>query len=108
VGLIARAVDEHADLSMFQDRPSGRLVAGIVAIVLSMLVAWPSMTVLTAVAVWLERPLWAVAGAPLLYGLSWAIWGIGLLLSGRDTAKYAHALGRWAIRKFAERFLLNE
>ncbi len=108
IGFVSRALEDKADLSMFRERPSPRLLAGMVAIALSYIIGWPSMTTLTVVLVWLGHPLWAVGGAPVLYALSWGVWGIGMMLLGPDTAKYAHAFSRWAIRRLAERFLLDK
>ena len=108
VGFIAKAIEDRADLSLFQGRPSSRLIVGLALIALSYLIGWPSMTALTAVAVWAGHPWWAVVGAPALYGISWGVWAVGMALTGVDSAKYGRAFGRWAIRRLAERFLVSE
>jgi hypothetical protein len=89
---------------LFRERPSPRVLAGLVLLGVSYLVAWPAIAALGAAAAWLGRPK-LLLGAPVLYGLSWAIFAVGLALIGSKSLVAARALGVTLVRKLAERCL---
>jgi hypothetical protein len=84
--------------------PSARIVAGLILLVASYLFAWPAIALLGAVAAWLKRPILLVGG-PVLYGLSWAVFAVGLLFIGSKSISIGGAFGLLLVRRFAERFL---
>ena len=98
-GWVNRAIRDHADLEIFKHRPSVRMFIGLGVLTLSMLLGWPAVAVLGAIGIYLEKPLIALVGGPLIYGISWVIYGLAFLISGRDLLHYAHALNRWIARK---------
>lgn len=85
--------------------PSARVVTGLVLLGASYLVAWPAIGLLGVLAVWLRRPMLIAAG-PVLYGLSWVIFSVGLLLMGTKSIRTGRALGLLLVRKLAEKHLL--
>ncbi len=101
--LVQRALDTPPD-PIFRQRPSPRVVLGLVLLVASYLVAWPAITVLGAAAAWLRQPKLLLAG-PVLYGLSWLIFALGLALIGSKSVSAGRALGLMLVRKLAERYL---
>jgi hypothetical protein len=101
--LIQKALATPPD-PLLRERPSGRVIAGLVLLVSSYLVAWPAIAVLGAAAAWLRRPKLLVAG-PLLYGLSWLIFAVGLALIGKKSVSAGRAIGLTLLRKLAERHL---
>jgi hypothetical protein len=105
LGFVKRAF-EHAATPL-PEKPSPRLVTGLLAIALSYVVAWPAMTALGAVALYFERPVWAAVGMPALYGFSWLIWAAGMWLDGPESVAYARAFGHHVVRRFAQRFLVR-
>ena len=105
IGYVRRAIAERADLGAFRGRPRPRLVLGVGLIGLSMLLGWPLITGLAAAAVWLKAPLVAAIGGPLAYGLSWAVYGLGLLIAGRAALTYANAFHCWLARVLVERLI---
>ncbi|MCG6881698.1 MAG: hypothetical protein LJE96_21450 [Deltaproteobacteria bacterium] len=101
---VKRAIADKADLSPFRERPSPRAIAGISAIGISYIIGWPAVAFLGAVAIHFKKPLIAVIGGPVTYGLSHLIFILGMYLAGAD---YTRIFLRWATRKVMERFMEN-
>jgi hypothetical protein len=99
---VSRAIQTRADLMPFREKPSFRLLIGLFLIGLSMLLGWPAVGALSALAVILREPLVAVIGAPATYGLSWLVWGIGIWIAGRNALSYVTVFNRWLIRIVVE------
>ena len=99
---VRRAIDQRADLAPFKARPSARLVIGVGLIGLSMLLGWPLISALGALAIAWREPLIAVIGGPSAYALSWSVYGLGLLIAGRDALHYAAVFNRWLTRVLVE------
>ena len=71
----------------------------------SNLIGLPAVIVVGIVAAWLHNALLAAVGIPLIYGLSWLIFILGMYLAG---PKYGKAIGRWMARVILEKILGNE
>jgi hypothetical protein len=102
-GFARSAIADQADLEPFRERPTARLVTGLILIALSFVVGWPGVTAFGVAAIWTGEPLFILIGGPFAYGLSWAIWGVGMALTGPDTYKYGRIFLRWLVRWFVER-----
>ena len=96
------AVAEKADLTAFKQRPSVRVVAGVSLIGFSYIIGWPAVGALSALAVYLQKPLVAIIGGPLTYGLSHLVFLAGMYLAG---AEYTRIFLRWATRVAVEKFM---
>jgi hypothetical protein len=105
--MFAEALEREADLSAFRRWPSARLASGLALVGLSYVVGWPAMAVWATVCLWMHRPKLAVIGPPLLYGLSWAIWAVGIWLAGPESLGHLRTLKHLALRRFALRFLVR-
>ncbi|MCD6294929.1 MAG: hypothetical protein J7M20_08445, partial [Deltaproteobacteria bacterium] len=92
------------DLSPFKKRPSPRATAGIVAIGISYIIGWPAVALLGVISIHLEKPMIAIIGGPLTYGLSHLVFILGMYLAGAD---YAKTFLRWATRKTMEKLMGN-
>jgi hypothetical protein len=92
---VRAAIAEKADLSAFRERPTVRIIFGVALILLSYVVAWPLISVLGAVSLYLRQPLIVAIGGPMAYTLSHLIFILGMYLSG---AKYTAIFLRWATR----------
>lgn len=101
---VQRAVADKADLSPFKERPSPRALAGISAIGISYIIGWPAVALLGVVSIHLEKPLIAIIGGPLTYGLSHLVFILGMYLAGAD---YTKIFLRWATRKTMEKLMGN-
>ncbi len=98
-----RAVEEHADLSLFMKPPSIKLILGVSIIGLSMLIGWPAVALFSLVALHLRDPLVFLIGGPVTYAVSWGVWGIGMLIVGSDNVKYAKVILGWLVRNWIEK-----
>jgi len=99
---VRKAIEERADLSAFQEKPSFRILLGIFAIGFSYVISWPAISALGALAIYLKEPLLIAVGGPLLYALSHLVFLIGMYLSG---AKYSKIFLRWATRVAVEKLM---
>ncbi len=101
---VQKAIADKADLSPFKERPSPRAMAGIVAIGISYIIGWPAVALLGVISIHLEKPLIAIIGGPLTYGLSHLVFILGMYLAGAD---YTRIFFRWATRKTMEKLMGN-
>jgi hypothetical protein len=99
---VRRAIAEQADLSSFKEKPSFLVISGIFVICLSFVLGWPAVAALGALAVKLDKPMIAVIGGPLTYGLSHLVFLFGMYLSG---GKYTLIFFRWLTRVTMEKLL---
>ena len=102
IPFVRNAIDDRADLSGFDHKPTVKLVLGLFLIVFSFIICWPAISALGTVALYFHRPKIAVIGAPLLYGFSHVCYITGMALAG---AKYARLFFRWLSRVLVERML---
>ena len=101
---VQKAIADKADLSPFRERPNPRTIAGISAIGISSIIGWPAVVFLGAMSIHLEKPMIAIIGGPLTYGLSHLIFILGMYLAGAD---YTRVFLRWATRKTMEKLMGN-
>lgn len=95
IDFVRTAIEDEADLSAFQEKPSLEVIAGIFLILLSSLLGWPAVAVSGVLAVKLDEPLIAVLGGPLVYGFSHLVFWLGMYFSG---ARYSRVFFRWLTR----------
>ena len=96
------AIEEQADLSAFREKPSLQVLTGVFFIILGSLLGWPAVAFLGVLAVKFNEPLLAVVGGPLVYGISFPVFGVGMYFSG---AKYSVIFFRWLCRVTVEKLL---
>ncbi len=96
---VAEAVRDRADLSAFKEKPSLRIISGLLAIGLSYLIGWPAVAGLGIAAIKLHQPWIAFIGGPMVYGLSHLVFILGMYLCG---AEYSVVFLRWLTRKGVE------
>ena len=104
-GFCRKAIDEHADLSIFKEKLTGTVITGLVIIFISYLLGIPAVFIVGGIAAWLKNPALGVIGIPLIYGISWLLLMLGIYLAG---PQYGRALGRWTVRVILEKILGNE
>ncbi|MBW1845858.1 MAG: hypothetical protein JRJ27_01685 [Deltaproteobacteria bacterium] len=95
------AVQEKADLSVFKQRPSFRVLMGIILMVISYIIGLPVISMLGVIAYKYDLPLLFFAGAPALYVISHLVFLLGMYLAG---ANYAKVFFRWAVRRMIEKY----
>ncbi len=99
---VQRAMADQADLSAFRERPTPRAIVGLSAIGISYIIGWPAVALLGAVSIHLNKPMIALIGGPVTYGLSHLVFILGMYLAG---AEYARAFLRWAVRATMEKLM---
>ena len=103
--LVQRALATPIDPTLLR-RPPPRIMVGLLLLGASYILGWPAVIALGAAAAWLDQPRLLVA-SPVIYGLSWLIFTIGLALIGRKSISAGRAFGLLLVRKLAEKFLLD-
>lgn len=99
---VRSAIEDKADLSAFKEKPSLRVILGVAAICFSYIIGWPAISVLGALAIYLNRPWLIAIGGPLLYGISHLVFLLGMYLAGYN---YSKIFLRWAIRVAVEKWM---
>lgn len=92
---VRSAIEDQANLDCFKEKPTTRMIWGLVIIGISYTIGWPVIGLLGILAVYWSQPLLVAIGGPLVYGLSHLTFILGAWLAGADHAK---AFFRWAIR----------
>jgi hypothetical protein len=100
-----KAIEEHADLSIFKEKPSFRIIIGLVLIAFSYVIGLPAAIILSVIAASQGNAIMAAVAAPLLYGVSWLVFMAGIYLAGPE---YGKALSRWLARIILEKILGDE
>jgi hypothetical protein len=101
--LVRKALETPIDPVLLRP-PSTRIVVGLILLGASYLLAWPAIALLGAIAAWLGRPT-LLLGGPVLYGLSWLVFAVGLVFLGGKSISTGRAFGLLLVRRLAERFL---
>ena len=100
---IQKMMENPADLSEFKERPTPRLIAGLILMVLSFLMGWPAIAALSVLAVWWHEPLIFIIGGPTTYALSCVVFIIGAWLA--RAPHYLNTLTRYTIQSFLKKIL---
>ena len=100
---VKEMLDHPADLSEFKERPTPRLITGLILMVLSFIIGWPAVAALSALAVWYREPLIAVIGCPTTYALSYVVFIAGAWLS--RAPHYVGILARYTIQSFLKKLI---
>ena len=100
---IIKILENPADLSEFKERPTPRLITGLILMAFSYVIGWPAVAALSALAVYLREPLVAVIGCPAIYGLSYVVFIIGAWLS--RAPHYMGTLAKYTMQSFFKKLL---
>lgn len=100
---IQKIMDTPADLSEFKERPTPRLIAGLILMVLSFMMGWPAIAVLSFLAAWWQKPLIFVIGGPLAYVLSCVVFFSGAWMA--RAPHYLNTLTRYALQSFIKKII---
>lgn len=101
---VRSALAEEADLSLFRQKPSPRVIWGLVIVGISYTIGWPVITLLGIAAAYSGQPLILVIGGPVAYGLSHLVFILGAYVAG---AQYAQAFLRWSTRMAMEKWFAS-
>lgn len=101
---VRSAIEEQADLQAFKQKPTPRMIWGLVIIGISYTIGWPAIGLLGLLALHLDEPLVVVVGGPIIYGISHLTFIFGAWLAGADHAK---TFFRWATRVTVLKLIKN-
>ena len=100
---IQKIMEKPADLSEFKERPTPRLICGLILMVLSFIMGWPAIAALSVLAVWWQEPLIFVIGGPTTYALSYVVFIIGAWMA--RAPHYMNTLTRYSLQCFLKKIL---
>ena len=100
---IRKIMEEPADLSEFKERPTPRLIGGLILMALSFMIGWPVIFALSVLAVWLHEPLIFVIGGPLAYALSCGVFLVGAWMA--RAPHYMNTLTRYALQRLIQKII---
>lgn len=92
---VRSVIEDQANLDCFKEKPTKRMIWGLVIIAISYAIGWPVIGLLGILSVYWGQPLIVVVGGPCVYGLSHLAFILGAWLAGADHVK---AFFRWATR----------
>lgn len=98
---IIEILENPTDLSEFNERPTKRLITGLILMGLSYIIGWPAVAALSFLAIWLTEPMIAIIGCPTTYGLSYIVFIVGAWL-----ARAPHYMG--TVAKYTIQFFLKK
>jgi len=94
---VREILENPVDISEFRERPTPRLISGLLLMGASYLIGWPAVTALTMLAFYRQEPLIAIIGCPTIYGFSCVVFFIGALLA--RAPHYTGLMTKYAIGK---------
>jgi len=100
---IIEILENPTDLSEFKERPTARLIFGLILMGLSYVIGWPAVAVLSVLAVWFRKPMIAVIGCLTTYGLSYVVFIVGAWLA--RAPHYLGILGKYTMQNFLKNLL---
>jgi hypothetical protein len=99
------AIEERADLSSMKEKPTPKIMVGLILIAFSYTIGLPTTLAITAIVGRLKGPLAGVIVGGVVYAISTILFFIGIKMAGE---KYFHLFSRWLIRVVLEKILGND
>jgi hypothetical protein len=92
---VQNALDENTDLSAFKEKPSLKVIIGVLAICFSYIIGWPLIAFFSFLSIYLDQPIVIIIGGPTAYVFSHIVFIWGMYLAG---ARYSWIFLRWLTR----------
>ena len=99
---IREVMENPADLGEFRERPTPRLILGLIVMGLSYVMGWPAIFAFGFLAIWFREP-WIAAIGPVSYALSCAVFLLGAWIA--RAPHYLNLLLRYAAGTLFRRLL---
>jgi hypothetical protein len=99
---VQTAIKERAGLAAFKQKPTKRIVIGLIIIGISYTIGWPFVGALGILSAYFGEPLILAIGGPITYGLSHLVFILGAYLAG---AEHSKIFFRWATRVIIEKLM---
>jgi len=78
---------------------SPRFQFAVLLFLLNFLLGWPAAILLGSLAVWVGAKWLGLLGGLLVYGVSWVMLGIAVLIGGREVVSHS----RWLVQRWLEK-----
>ncbi len=89
------ALEENSAANPFKEKPSPKVLIGIIFVAFSYIVGWPMIGLCGALAVYWKEPLVAIVGVPIFFVVAHLFFLAGVYLAG---GKYLLPVLRWLTR----------
>lgn len=99
------AIDDHADLTAIQDKPTPSVITGLILIAFSYVIGLPAVVALGVLAVSMGKPMVGIIGGAVIYAISTILFILGIKMAGK---KYVQMFFRWVVRVVLEKILGND
>ena len=100
IKFVQQALAADIDLSCINRRPTPKEKFGVFLVLLSYVIGWPAVAFFGFMSLYLRQPLVLIIGGPLTYGISHAVFLVGVYIAGKD---YARVFMKWSIKKVCEK-----
>ena len=99
-----RTIENKAHRADVRWPPPPSIIAGLTLLVLSFVVGWPLVALLTYLGHLLNSAWLIGLGAPAALVMSWMVFVVGIALIGKRGMVEGPIVARWLMRKFIERY----
>ncbi len=96
------AIEDKADLLAIREKPTVKMIIGLVLIGLSYTIGLPTVLAFGVLATSMGRPTLGFVGGVVIYGISTLMFIIGVKMAGQ---KYVQVFCRWLVRVVLEKIL---
>ena len=98
----SKAMHEKTDLRVFKEKPSAKVVLGILLMCMGYILGWPMIALFGLLSLSWNEPLILIVGGPLLFVVAHLIFLAGVYFAG---GKYLMPLVRWVTRVTLKRLI---
>lgn len=103
---VIKVLENPVNLGEFRQRPTPRLISGLILMGLSFILGWPSVAALGFLAAYLKEPLIAFIGCPAVYVFSHIVFIVGAWVS--RAPHYFGILARYSLQSILMKILPGE
>lgn len=102
---VQKKLTTPVNFEVFKKKPTPRFIIGMVIIGFSYLMAWPLISLFGILAVLFKQPLLFVVGSPIVYGISYLVFFLGIAVAGKETIVYLSVFLQWGLMRGLRRLL---
>jgi len=100
IRFVRNAVSEKADLSVFKQKPTPKMICGFVCMAVSYIICWPVISLLGVFSIYHKKPLLLIIGGAVIWNIANLLFMLGVYLAG---ARHSKEFLKWATRMLIEK-----